>query len=85
MYYSSLLGESNDIWHWVGGDGNQELFNLTRGVESNHVVVAGFVQGEIRARVKLFKDAQTPEYYVIVGRISDAVSGVYASAGLKDA
>jgi hypothetical protein len=81
----AIIGKSNDIWHWVGGDGNQELFTVSRNIVGNHVVSMGFVQGEIRVRLKLFKDAQTPEYYVIVGRISDSVRGLYESVGQKGA
>ena len=81
----AILGKARDIHHWVGGDGYQELYEISRGVQADHVAVAGVVQGEIRVRLKLFKELLTPEYYVIVGRLSDAVRGVYESAGLKGA
>lgn len=81
----AILGKTRDIYHWVGGDGYQELYEIGRGTKADHVVVAGVVQGEIRLRLKLFKDLQTPEYYVIVGQLSEAVRGVYESAGLKGA
>jgi hypothetical protein len=81
----AILGKKRDIHYWVGGDGYQELYDISRGVKADHVVVAGVRQGEIRVRLKLFKDLRTPEYYVIVGRLSDAVRGVYESVGLKGA
>lgn len=81
----AILGEKKDIFHWVGGDGNQELYNISRGVESNHVIVAGSKDGEIRVRLKLFKDLLTPEYYIIVGRLSDNLRGLYESVGFKGA
>jgi hypothetical protein len=43
----AILGQTHDIFHWVGGDGNQELYHISREVESNHVLAAGFVQGEL--------------------------------------
>jgi hypothetical protein len=49
------------------------------------VIVAGSKNGEIRVRIKLFKEFLTPEYYVIVGRLSDNLRGVYESIGFKGA
>lgn len=81
----AILGKTKDIFHWVGGDGNQELYNTSREVEADHVIVAGSRDGEIRVRVKLFKELLTPEYYVIVGRLSENLPGVYESVGFKGA
>ena len=39
--------------------------------------------GELRARVKLFKKSFTPEYEVIVGRLTEQVYGFYQSVGRK--
>lgn len=80
-----ILGKTKDIFHWVGGDGNQELYDISRGVKADHVIVAGSRNGEIRVRVKLFKELLTPEYYVIVGRLSDNLRGIYESVGFKGA
>ena len=71
------------MFYWVGSDGAQELYEISRGVKADHVVTAGSNKGEIHARVKLFKELQTPEYDVIVGRLSDNLRGVYESVGFK--
>lgn len=81
----AILGKTKDIFYWVGGDGNQELYDISRGVKADHVIVAGSRNGEIRVRIKLFKELMTPEYYVIVGRLSHNLRGVYESVGFKGA
>jgi hypothetical protein len=80
-----ILGKTKDIFHWVGGTGTQELYDISRGVKADHVIVAGSRNGEISVRLKLFKEMQTPEYYVIVGRLSENLRGVYESVGFKGA
>jgi hypothetical protein len=81
----AILGKSRDIQYWVGSDGEQRLYETSRDVEADHVVEAGVADGDIRVRIKLFKDRLTPEYYVIVGRLSDKVRGIYHSVGLTRA
>ncbi len=81
----AILGQTKDIYHWVGGDGNQELYDLSRRIKADHVIVAGSRDGEIHVRIKLFKDRLTPEYYVVVGRLSENLRGVYESVGFKGA
>jgi hypothetical protein len=78
----AILGKSDDILYWVGGDGKQDLRQAGAGINSFHFVGVDVAQGEIRARIKLFKDLPTPEYFVIVGRLSDRMRGVYESLGL---
>jgi hypothetical protein len=79
----AILGQSNDIWHWVGGDGTQELYHASKHMNVDHVVNTWTEEGEIHARVKLLKKSETPEYKVIIGRLSDAARGVFVSAGFK--
>jgi hypothetical protein len=69
----------------VGGDGSQELYDISRDVKADHVIVAGSRKGDIRVRIKLFKELRSPEYYVIVGRLSDNARGIYESVGFKGA
>ena len=80
----AILGQSNDIWQWVGSDGNQEIYDEMKQMKTDHIVATWFTpEGELRARVKLFKKATTPEYDVIVGRLKPAVLGFYQSVGRR--
>lgn len=80
----AILGTSNDIWRWVGSDGKQEIYNEMKNMKTDHIVTTWFTEeGELQARVKLFKNATTPEYHVIVGQLTPAVHGLYQSLGRK--
>ena len=80
----AILGQTNDIWQWVGSDGNQEIYEEMKQMKTDHIVATWFTpEGELRARVKLFKKATTPEYDVIVGRLRPAVLGFYQSVGRR--
>lgn len=78
----AILGSTNDIWKWVGSDGMQEVYEQTKQVSTDHAVNGWFdVDGELHARVKLFKKSLTPEYDVIVGKLTDVAYGFYRSIG----
>lgn len=62
----AILGFSDDVSQWVGGDG---ISQLQVDVKATHLAYVWDIEGEIHVRLKLFKDTQTPEYYVIVGRL----------------
>jgi hypothetical protein len=82
----AILGKSKnmleDLLHWIGGDGTQELYTLSKHAKADHVAATGILNGEIRVRVKLFKNVETPEYYVEVGRISNRLRAFYKGVGL---
>jgi len=78
----AILGQSNDIWHWVGGDGIQEIYKESKNMKADHVVSTGFLSnGELQTRVKLFKNSETPEYEVAVGRLTKLAHDFYRSMG----
>lgn len=81
----AILGKTQDIWQWVGGDSDPFMNRGTIRAYSQHLIELRIVKGVIFARVKLFKDSSTPVYLVVVGRISDRVRGVYLSTGHPDA
>lgn len=68
----AILGKSSDIWNWVGGDGLQTISKATKHMNTDHIVTTCFHENrEIHARVKLFKKSETPEYIVVVGRLTE--------------
>ena len=80
----AILGTSDDIWEWVGGDGTQTLYHQTKNMKTDHLVTNWFNEdGELQSGVKLFKKSLTPEYLVIVGRLTDKAHGLYQSLGRK--
>jgi hypothetical protein len=80
----AILGKSNDIWQWVGSDGTQEIHELTKRMKTDHIVSTWFTpDGELQARVKLFKKSYTPEYDVIVGRLTPMAHAFYQSIGRR--
>lgn len=80
----AILGASNDIWHWVGSDGTQTFYEQTKHMKTDHLVTNWFNEdGELQSGVKLFKKSLTPEYIVIVGRLTEQAHGLYQSVGRK--
>ena len=78
----AILGKDNDIEHWVGSDGLQQIGTWARPIKGLHIVNTYFKRdGIVRARVKLFKVTETPEYEVVVGRLNDAVVGFHIGVG----
>ena len=73
---------ANDVEQWVGSDGKQEIHELGKHMKTDHIVLTGHTSdGELTARVKLFKNSPTPEYIVIVGRMKEKVHALYQSLG----
>jgi hypothetical protein len=78
----AILGTSNDIWQWVGSDGTQAFYHQTKQMKTDHLVTNWFTpEGELQSGVKLFKKSLTPEYLVVVGRLTDQAHGLYRSLG----
>jgi hypothetical protein len=72
----------NNIEQWVGSDGQQEIHELAKDWKTDHIVMTGHTSdGELTARVKLFKNSPTPEYIVIVGQMKEGVHALYQSLG----
>jgi hypothetical protein len=77
----AILGKEN-IWHWVGSDGEPELYETTKEMNTDHIVSTWHIRdGTLLARVKLFKKSPTPEYDVVVGRLSEQAHGLFLSLG----
>jgi hypothetical protein len=80
----AILGKSNDVLDWVGSDGEQELYETTKHMESDHSLSSWFNgNGEFCVRVKLFKKSLTPEYIVVVGRMNEKARAIYQCLGFK--
>lgn len=80
----AILGQSNDIWNWVGGDGLQTILEATKHMNTDHLVATRFHENrEIHARIKLFKKSETPEYIVIVGRLTELAHDFYKIMGFR--
>lgn len=78
----AILGQSDDILFWVGSDGEQIVYQESKNMDTDHVVITSQLpNGDIHARVKLFSKSLVPEYLVIVGRLTDGVHGLYQSLG----
>jgi hypothetical protein len=66
----SILGKSNDLLNWVGSDGKQSIYHETIHLDTTHMVTCGVWNNRvIEVRIKLFKQAETPEYIVMVGTL----------------
>jgi hypothetical protein len=78
----AILGQSDDILHWVGSEGKQSVYQTSRDMDTDHVVMTSQLpDGEVLARVKLFSKSLVPEYLVVVGRLTDQAHGLYQSLG----
>lgn len=65
----AILGQRDDIGRWVGNP-SKTMLEAEKGL---HVMECGvYPNGQLAARVKLFADFQTPEYFVIVGQMTDS-------------
>ena len=70
----AILGQTDDIGRWFGCDG----MAYTTDPRYLHGVSLLVVDREVISRVRLFVDALTPEYVVVVGRLMpDAVRGKF--------
>lgn len=79
----AILGTSNDIFDWVGSDGKQQIYQDTKSMDTDHVVTTWQSGREILSGVKLFKKSFTPEYFVIVGQLTEQAHGLYWSVGFQ--
>lgn len=80
----AILGTSNDVLDWVGSDGQQELYEQTKHMETDHIIASWFNPlGELCVRIKLFKKSLTPEYIVIVGKLSEKAHAIFQCLGFK--
>lgn len=82
----AILGQRDDIWHWVGSDSTISPDLINRPKHGSHHLVKFYVEhGLVLVRVQLFGNAGTPEYLVVVGRVTEALRGLYASTGVRNA
>lgn len=80
----AILGKTNDIGHWVGSDGTQRHSEETKHMNTDHLVTNWFTEDrELLSAVKLFKKSLTPEYLVVVGRLTEQTYAFYQSIGRK--
>lgn len=76
----AILGEVDDIGRWVGCDGMEYITDA----RFLHGVMIQVVDRDVIARVRLFVNSRTPEYVVVVGRLSpNAVVGKFVAVGPK--
>jgi hypothetical protein len=74
----ALLGQCDDISNWVGSDGYQLIYNTTGHINNDHVVATSRTQeGTVLARVKLWKKSETPEYAVIIGKLTERANAIF--------
>lgn len=82
----AILGQRDDIWHWVGSEGTISPDLIERPKHGSHHLAKFWVEhGIILVSVQLFGNAGTPEYLVVVGRVTEALRGFYASTGVRNA
>jgi hypothetical protein len=80
----SILGETEDITHWVGSDGRQDIYYEYQNENTDHIITTRQLEdGTLCARVKLFKKSFTPEYEVIVGRMKEGTHGLFQGLGYR--
>ncbi|MDQ3816304.1 MAG: HNH endonuclease [Acidobacteriota bacterium] len=79
----AILGQG-EICDWVGSHGDQRMYEESKHMNTDHIVTTWQTEdGELHAGVKLFKKSHTPEYHVVVGRLTEGVQGLYQSIGYK--
>lgn len=66
----AVLGRSDDVGRWVGGDGDGE----PAAVSDLHDIRLTVRDGDVLVRVRLFAQYGTPEYLIAVGRLATARS-----------
>lgn len=73
----AILGEADDIGRWFGCD---EMEYITDS-QYLHGVTMQVINREVIVRVRLFANSHTPEYIVVVGRLTpEAVPGKFQAA-----
>jgi len=66
-----IMGKTDDIGYWVGSS-EQDVLSLPK-VKEFHLTQNLRLGNEVRAKIRLFANFQTPEYLVIVGRLKKGV------------
>ena len=79
----AILGKG-EIADVVGSHGDQEIYEQSKNMKTDHIVTTWQTEnGELHAKVKFFKGSLTPEYHVVVGRLTEGAWGLYQSIGYK--
>ncbi|MDT5059977.1 MAG: hypothetical protein QOH63_436 [Acidobacteriota bacterium] len=80
----AILGQSNDIWHFVGCDYNYPyLANIPQKQDALIWVDMDIIGGDIHARLRLLPQADSPVYLIVVGRAREALQGLFQSTGRR--
>jgi hypothetical protein len=82
----AILGQRDDIWHWVGSEGKISEDRITRPKQGSYHITKFWVhQRHVLVSVQLFANADTPEYLVVVGRVTESLASLFSSLGVRDA
>lgn len=82
----AILGERDDIWHWVGSDGGVSPGIVKKPRPGSYLWSKLWVyEGHTCVRFKLFADANTPEYIIVVGRLTLAMRDFFKGIGMQTA
>lgn len=82
----AILGERDDIWHWVGSEGRVSADLIKRPRHGSYHLIKFWVDhGLALVSVQLFANGGLPEYLVVVGRVSEALRGLFFSVGVRNA
>lgn len=80
----AILGKSEDIWHFVGGDRNYPYRrNTPQKIDALLWVDMDVIGGDVMARLRLFPHASMPVYVVVVGRAHDGLRSLFQSVGRR--
>lgn len=80
----AILRGGDDVWKWVGSDGYRFIFETEKNFDSTHIIACGRDNGtQVRCRIKLINKSSTPEYLVVVGKLTDRAAAIFDSLGHK--
>ena len=78
----AILGQSNDIWHFVGCDYQYPYVNHVPQKRDAFIWVdLDIIKGDILVRLRLLPQSDSPVYVIVVGRASDGLQGLFQSIG----
>jgi hypothetical protein len=80
----AILGQSNDIWHFVGCDPHYPYLNHVP--QKRDAFIWGdldIINGDILVRLRLLPQADSPVYIIVVGRASAGLQGLFQSIGRR--
>jgi hypothetical protein len=84
VYVRDAILRGDDIWQWVGSDGNRFIFETEKKFHSTHIVACGRDGStEVRCRIKLLNKSSTPEYTVVVGKLTEQAGALFDVMGYK--